>query len=546
MVNVEKFKHAFRKRSTNRQIYEQKVQQYQDTLNQMRGLIATARKVGHRNLEDFQAEHQRWENELKYTDRIGKKSEKEAHLKIVSDLKQLQTAYDKMNVDVSNASEADAPKRIELFGGAVKLHPKAIPGLSNLSPTEQQALVQKIESKLTNGKSVVGSLLDDPDQLSGSEISRQTVADIAWYLRSVAESKVGAFVKGAITIPDPGGNLVSLLDGCKEKYARDSSHLKSAQKEQGGTARGIDFYEGTNDADLLLPYGMNTFLYQKFTTADGEQCLFIKTETESARISPQMLSSSDDKPQSRPVEKADVLRSVKHGLNFVKSLTGKHDDGGEQSHREKVPADIVALYYVLMKAVNKDKMAMKVLQQGDYKREVFQMLSNVGELVEIYEQVPGEVAEAIKSLSTAITERDWELDSLSRRLGNEVVLSASDMSPLTDEQLDQIKDLVPRLLGDIEDLDQAVVTEKAVDLAKRQGFNAATDYIRQLSQELHGNPKVLYESFNLLKLEGKDFNQLYQSLEGLSFGDGSEDIERIDSQLIELENELMLWSTSSD
>ncbi len=48
---------------------------------------------------------------------------------------------------------------------------------------------------------------------------------------------------------------------------------------------------------------MNTFLYQKFTTADGEQCLFIKTETESARISPQMLSSSDDKPKADPLKK---------------------------------------------------------------------------------------------------------------------------------------------------------------------------------------------------------------------------------------------------
>ena len=152
-------------------------------------------------------------------------------------------------------------------------------------------------------------------------------------------------------------------------YYRQSSHLREQAEDKFSntdgtkTPRGFDFYEGSaDDTRKLLPYGMNAVLLQSVETTGGAQ-LYIKMETESARLSPEAKVKGDEMAEKRRDWKgADVGRTVKHGANL---FFPEKDKTGLSAFRENTPVEDVKAYDDLLKQLEgMDMLASTILEQG--------------------------------------------------------------------------------------------------------------------------------------------------------------------------------------
>jgi hypothetical protein len=347
---------------------------------------------------------------------------------------------------------------VSLNGQPVKLHPRSVPGFEELSRDQRTKALAAIGGKITNGKALVDKLMNDPDAMKKLNPDRENVADVMWYLKSMAEGKAGeAFIKGSLTLPDEGYGIRKYFDRCSEVYNRLSSHMKDHQEKEGGSARGMDFYEGevsfkddgnidTDKAKLMLPYGMNTVLIQSFTIdSTNEQRLMLKMETEGARFCgvettsfgmpkgkdpDKELSTRPDfpsMPKSRPSTDQDMSRTVAHGKNAMMSVVlKKHDDGGLAAFREDLGKGKAK--EVLEKAEKQAPYVYKKLNRGDWKTNVNVMYHNLESLSIQDPDFDG--TEEVKTLLDrflALAKDMEQFGNMESRVGGEVALSKGDM-----------------------------------------------------------------------------------------------------------------------
>lgn len=311
----------------------------------------------------------------------------------------------------------DPGSRVELDmgddwqGPAPKIHPAAIKGFETLSKAEIAQATKDIGDKIRNGKQLLDGLLTRPEDFLDKEPEIKEITDLMWYLRNKAEEMVGEpFEKGALSLPDNGNLLRGYLDRCQEVYNRYSSHIKAQQEKVGGSARAVDAYEGDirTNPDSLLPYGMNTMLVQSMQIeGTGEQRLYVKLETESARlgaksltamasayakygldVDPQFAESRGDVdfatlPQSRPQHEHDMERTKEHGKNLIikqksrikglKRFT-ENEIGG---NKDTVGKELVPRYEAIVKVAKKLELDVDLLKAGNYKKEVNEMIANL-------------------------------------------------------------------------------------------------------------------------------------------------------------------------
>lgn len=334
----------------------------------------------------------------------------------------------------ARAAAKKAPMQLSLGGGekATVFSPD-IPGFDKLSEQERAAVTKKVAGKIASGKALLDMILNAPNIDEVAPPSRKEVTDLMWLMKSKAQEKLGApYERGAMTIPDPGNKLRAYLDRCSEVYGRDSSHLNEQQKGKGGQGRGIDLYEGVSeeheieDFDSLLPNGMRTMLYQQVTMASGEQRLYLKMETESARFNPKF-SRAEETPEARPLHAADVGRSILHLGNLIKSKLGmsQGEDKDLASYREKTAKDVVTAYEAAISAAKKsNKEAYNILKGA--KGRVHQILANVDALNAAQIPLDADTVKAIYACYEAIMDL-YGQDDLDARFGGEVVLGMDDI-----------------------------------------------------------------------------------------------------------------------
>jgi hypothetical protein len=335
-----------------------------------------------------------------------------------------------------------APETVTKVKGVdhpVQLHPQSMPGVDKISKEKRAKVVAKVAEKMAHGKELLDTIasLDDDELDDMKEPDRKDVADLMWYIKAMAEEKAGeAFAKGSMSIPDPDNKLRKYLDKCSAVYGRDSSHLKEAQTDKLGQARGIDFYEGDlENLDLMLPYGMNTLLSQTVRSKDGKDMLYLKMETESARVNP-TFKKQDDTPDARDWKAEDIGRAVKHLINLLKA----HEDGSLASFREQIPDGVGKAYANVIAAAKKNgsKEAASLLQEGykAAKKKKYGDTVRINAIIANFEavkklalagKVDDETMGAIFECETEIVSA-FGTENVTERLGGEVLLNGDDLS----------------------------------------------------------------------------------------------------------------------
>jgi hypothetical protein len=240
------------------------------------------------------------------------------------------------------------PLTVNLNGSPITVNALALGDAGReMTPAEGQALIQ---NNVNLGEQIFNAVRLGADL---PQPSREHAAALIWYLKIVAERAVNQpFKKGAFTVPDPNGSLHAYLNKVPELYLRSSTHLVEEQSADN-IAGGIDFYTGQRHWDLLLPYGLNTVLFQavfkdqsKVVDHSTHQLrLYVKLEGEGARLNTFNLNPAiPDRTYADPKDVGfkfkDIIRSIRHGTEVFFN-TG---DFGLSSFRENVPKSVIDAY----------------------------------------------------------------------------------------------------------------------------------------------------------------------------------------------------------
>ena len=447
--------------------------------------------------KDARFEHKREAKRLEDADDLAK-TDKLAAYKLLDEIKKAaRTAAEAASKAREEKVYQDPSSRLQLDmgegwqGPPAKVHPASIKGFDKLNKDEIEQATKEIGAKIKKGKQLLDDLMVHPEEYLDKQPELKEITDLMWYLRNKAEEMVGqAFEKGALSLPDSGNLLRGYLDRCQEVYNRYSSHMKAQQEKVGGSARAIDAYEGDikTNPDALLPYGMNTMLVQSIKMdKTGEERLYIKLETESARlgapslgampkayaqhgldVDPQFAESRGDLdaatlPKSRPQNPEDMERTIEHGKNLVRKQKSRvknlkrfaeNEIGGDSKAVEK---ELVPRYEAIIKAVKKlDPALVDALKKGNYKKEVNEMAANLEaftsllEKQDLKEDQAKAVDEAMEEFDKYFKEKGLDQNAESRVM-TEVVLTADALKPkgLTAESVagelnDALKDLKER------------------------------------------------------------------------------------------------------
>jgi tetratricopeptide (TPR) repeat protein len=441
-MSLEGFKRAFQKAfQSDRANFKIRKDKCEAALTELRKAIAylktngLAQPVLHRYEEDLS----RYETALTTAERQAEKKPGDAFKALDATKKAArQSAQDAKN-EVKRV-----PMGVTSEDGktSAKVYPSDVPGFAKMSDREQQETVKKIANKIGKGKDLFEQVQKNPGFIKQWAPTPEDVTDLMWFIKSKAQESMGqAFERGAMTIPDDDGNLQALLDKCEEAYIRDSSHMKDQQKREGGQARGIDFYEGVEegsvaDTSRLLPSGMRTLLTQKVTTAQGKRRLYIKMETESARIRAQFYKKDfyRNEIESRPREWKDWSNSIKHLGNLIKSKLGmsQGEDPVLRTFREKVPKAIETHIKAALKAAKdteneEAEEAIKGLQKA-VKGGVTQIWAAYLAIGESGIEMDKSVYENLAKMAQAIFDIAPDVNP-DERLGDEVVVSMDDLMP---------------------------------------------------------------------------------------------------------------------
>lgn len=322
-----------------------------------------------------------------------------------------------------------------------------IPGLDNLNPQERQEKITEVRQKVCRGNALTNSLLQGDGEYDGVVPTKETVIDMCWYFKGMAQEKLGSpYQQGAMTIPDPDGRLAKFIDGCPDIYPRDSSHLKPQQRKGGSQGRGID-------CGGAFPGGMNTVLLHPYVAENGERRLYVKFENAGAYGH---LRTTKREVARRPENEQDKQQSKDHVKGVLSSGKGS---GLEETREGTVDLAVKAAYQALYDAATGDMKQLLEPGKQKSKQNAQGKITGPSRLLSFtpfapnYWDVQSQSANVL-SLATELRKnpqqakrlvpliRDWQAairdagygtdDAI--RMGDEVVLQQSDLKTVQSEQ----------------------------------------------------------------------------------------------------------------
>ncbi len=347
-------------------------------------------------------------------------------------------------IDTYRQVAKNTPVTTQVGARAVPVFWTDIPGYDDLDPAQAKKVTDALAQKVARG-------LDAYDSLAAgnplpANVSAAEATDLVWAMKSKAQEKGGAFAKGALTIPN-GEEVRAYLDKCPTTYPRASSHLKEQQTKSGQSARGMDFYNGTAALDQdppvvdgMLPFGMNTVLFQQVTGRSGEKLLYIKMETEGAPgtgggnhatdpTAPPDPPPPDGLRAKAALKLSNAGKTVRHGGNYVKSRISKDEpDKDLKSTREEIPKPIKKLCEKIIKDMPKgpEKAALaSAFGQAERLNTFFDTLET------ILQVGTATFSDAWLTQLDTLTDLCLDLfpnDDMDNRFGGEVSLSAADLA----------------------------------------------------------------------------------------------------------------------
>lgn len=336
-----------------------------------------------------------------------------------------------------------APRKVKVGNKDVEIFYGDIVGYEDMSPTDRAKAEQLVGQKIVDGK----KLYDDIASDNPPTVTQKGVTDLAWAMKSLAQSKNGSYTKGALTIPN-GEKMRKWLDGLGDTvYLRSSSHLTEQQNLPGQQARGMDFYKGgltdgnTEDgkeaegSDGLLPAGMKTLLFQQVTLPDDSTALYMKMETAGAFGTSKWNwyngvkgKDTDPPPQTRPRSPEDKARAKEHGDNYMGGVT-------EPGKREDVPKEAATAYKTLIKSITDKPTKAKLVSAGGKPFRLNKVMHVLGEMLdndEVAGDQPQVIAffEAIEEFAGRISDENsptFSREGMEARFGGEAVLTTEDL-----------------------------------------------------------------------------------------------------------------------
>jgi hypothetical protein len=183
-----------------------------------------------------------------------------------------------------------------------------VPGLDTMDKRERDEKIQQVRQQVARGSNISQGVQSKQPPYSTSAPTKDTVQDLCWYLKGMAQAKYGGpFQDGAMTLDDDDGALAKFLDNCPDAYPRKSSHLRPQQSEEGSQGRGLDIPGG-------FPGDMNTVLWHAFKTETGKTRIYIKFESAGSQ---KFVEGDKREIARRPENEYDVEQGKQHTLSFI-------------------------------------------------------------------------------------------------------------------------------------------------------------------------------------------------------------------------------------
>jgi tetratricopeptide (TPR) repeat protein len=481
-MSIAKLKRVFQKAfSSDRANFMIRKAKCEQAIDELRKAITylEANNLAPPVLRTYKTALTRYEQALNTADRLAEKKPNDAFKSLETTKKQARISAKEAKTEVKRV-----PMAVTSTDGktASKIYPNDVPGFSKMSDREREQTVKRIADKIGKGKDLFKQVQNNPKFLKQWAPTQEDVADVMWFLKNRAQESIGqAYERGAMTIPDEDGNMQALLDKCQEAYIRDSSHMRDQQKLEDGQARGIDFYEGMEDGniadmDKLLPSGMRTVLYQKTTTAQGKKRLYVKMETESARIRAKFYTKDfyRNEIESRPREMKDWGRSILHLGNLIKAKCGvsQGEDKDLKGFREALPKAIGTHIKNALKAAkaSEDEDAIDAIEglQKAMKGGITQIWEHYLTMGEAGIPTDNATYEHLAKMAQAIFAIAPPDSNLDERLGEEVVLGMDDLLPPEDSGTTDTSDTSSGSEEDEEPEETPDSTDKAIALLSKQ------------------------------------------------------------------------------
>lgn len=336
-----------------------------------------------------------------------------------------------------------------------------VPGLDTMDKRTRDEKIQQVRQQVARGSNISQGIQSKQPPYSNSAPTKETVQDLCWYLKGMAQTKYGGpFQDGAMTLDDTDGALAKFLDNCPDAYPRKSSHLRPQQQKEGSQGRGLDIPGG-------FPGDMNTVLWHSYETDNGEKRIYIKFESAGSQ---KFVEGDKREIARRPENEYDVEQGKQHTLSFIgmgqkpnvrKVEVGQTREGTVNGAVLQAYSDIRDAFPEFENYLSRNKQKSKQNAEGkitgasralsftpfapDY-WDVQTQTKNITDMVkDVQQNAPqrmNEIKQWVDPWMQAMRNAEYDVDA-QVRLGDEVVLS-------TQNDLAQVTSPVPNE-GDISD-----------------------------------------------------------------------------------------------
>ncbi|MCE9608356.1 MAG: hypothetical protein K8U03_26020 [Planctomycetia bacterium] len=365
------------------------------------------------------------------------------------DMKQLEALKKTCRSLESRAQDALAKRRLPTLPDDAGIFIFDVPGLDNLEKRQRDEKIQEVRQKVCRGAGLASGALSGLPPYDSSAPTKESVVDLCWYLKGMAQTKLGEpYQEGAMTLDDPNGNLAKFFDNCPDSYPRKSSHLRPQQQQAGSQGRGLDIPGG-------FPGDMNTVLWHPYVTDKGERRIYVKFESAGSHS---FVDKGKREVARRQENDNDSDQAWQHTLSFFGMAEKPNVRKVEvaQTREGTVNGAVLAAYSDLRDAcptystiLDRNKQKSKQNSEGkitggsralaftpfapDYwdvqsqNKNVEDMLADV---IANNKQLWPQIKPFVFAWRQAMQDAEY-YDNASQRLGDEIVLVTTDLKPVT-------------------------------------------------------------------------------------------------------------------
>ena len=299
-------------------------------------------------------------------------------------------------------------------------------------PRNLEELKSILSSRIQRGRDIVRAVLEGNGHRYAATTRNVACVTLALHAGTVKKGEYNE--RGSFSVADTDGKLYQWLDTCKEIYMRTSTHAKAYHHTQVdghmNMPRGLDIPEGMGG----LMGGMRTLHYFTLPQRSGQpRRLFLKCETygiyRSTISSAEREASRVPGMQTRMKRVGDTRESIKHCMSLatVFSRMGKNE-GNRKENTPKVVLDLTSYAQNTLRRAGLGNLADTLGK--DVKGGGIRML--IDNLIKILETNPhnqllNEVGVTILDVLSTYGESEGRSGEGSNRMGNEVMLEASEI-----------------------------------------------------------------------------------------------------------------------